>query len=64
MTRFFRVHANLWVGAPCDHKHCDSSDMFLIFHLTSPKYMFKGNTNLWAEPHHETLSCLLATGRA
>ena len=29
----------------CDHKHCDGEYiMFLIFHVTSREYMFKG---LW-----------------
>ena len=27
----------------CDHRHCNSEDMFLICHLTWPDHMFKGS---------------------
>ena len=27
---------------PCDHKHCDGRDIFLICNLTSHEHMFKG----------------------
>ena len=26
----------------CDHKHCDSGNVFLICHMTSLEQMFKG----------------------
>ena len=26
---------------PCDHRHCDGGDMFLICHVTSLEQMFK-----------------------
>ena len=42
----------------CDHKHCDSGDMFLICHVTSREHMFKGLCEFMGEaPHGESIPC-------
>lgn len=49
----------------CDHKHCDSKDMFSVNYVTSHEHMFKGlheftGGGLWWWATN--LSCLVATG--
>ena len=41
------------LGKSSEHRHYDSGNtVFLICHVISREYMFKGYMNLWVEFHH------------